>query len=640
MNGYMGTVLRVNLTDRTLRREALNRDWTRRFIGGRGLTTKILYDEIPPGIDPLGPQNKIVIGTGPCNGTLVPGSSRFTISSKSPLTGFLGDSNAGGFFGAGLKYAGYDALIIEGQSDRPVYLLIDDDRVEIKPAGHLWGQPTLAAARNIQRELFAPDLYVLAIGVAGENRVRFANLITDLGRAAGRTGQGAVFGTKKLKAIAVRGTKGVKVANPKALKEAVGEMYKAWTGGRSDSTGLSLTMDLRAKYGPAAGWTRYAQYGMFGTRNFQGGAVWKSQMEGLDRFFVKPKACFSCPAGCDHMFVIPDGPYGGAYGGGLELTTLDFGPNIGNEDLALNAKLHERCDQYGMDYMDTRSAIGFAMECFEKESLTRKDTDGVELKWGNAEATLGLVDRIARREGLGEFLAEGIKRAAPRLGQGLDRYAMHVKGHALVGRDPRASKGWALAYAVASRGACHIRAHLPEAYGASAWDASVQHILSKYKDPTNPLLEEGKAELVKWHEDLQAFKNSMEICLFIIYPWTVPGGSVPKMLARFYEAVTGCPMDETALLQTGERLVNLERAFNLREGLTRRDDTLPERFLNDPYPDGPAKGQVVHLESMIDDYYTFRGWDKSTGIPTREKLGVLQLADVSEDLRKMGLWAT
>ena len=623
MEGYTGTLLRVNLTDRRIGKEPLHKALAQEFVGGRGLNAKILYDELTPGIDPLGPENKIVIGTGPCAGTLVPGSSRFTISSKSPLTGFLGDSNAGGFFGAGLKYTGYDAVIIEGRSDRPVYLFIDDDRMELKDAQQHWGRSALATTRAIQQENCDPGIYVIAIGLAGENLVRFSNVITDLGRAAGRTGQGAVFGSKNLKAVAVRGRKGVRVADPAALMEAVGEITKAWTAPSSEGGRLNRAAELRARYGPAAGWSRYQNFGMFGTKNFQGGAFWKSQMEGIDRYFVKQKACFSCPAGCDHLFVAPDGPYVGTYGGGLELTVLDFGPNIGNEDLALNVKLHELCDHYGLDYMDTRSCLGFAMECFEKGIL--KDTDGLDLQWGSAEAALGLIAKIARREGLGAVLAEGVTRAAETIGEGAQKFAMQVKGQALVARAPRASKGWGLAYAVSSRGACHVRAHIPEAYEATAWDVSLQEIFKKYHDPTNPLLEEGKAELVKWHEDLQAFKNSLEICLFIIYPWTVPGGSVPRMLARLHEAVTGNPLDERGLLKIGERIVNLERCFNIREGLIRKDDTLPERFLTEPYPDGPAKGQVVRLEPMIDEYYAFRGWDQTTGFPAQEKLTELHL---------------
>ncbi len=634
MEGYMGTLLRVNLTNGVIRKERIKEEILDQFMGGRGLNSKILFDELPPGVDPLGPENKIIFGTGPCNGTLVPGSCRFTVSSKSPMTGLLGDSNAGGFFGAALKYAGYDGVVIEGKSPQRVYLLIDNDQVELRGAEHLRGKTNRETTKAIQKENTNPDLDVVSIGPAGEKMVRFSNLITDLGRALGRTGQGAVWGAKNLKAVAVQGSKGVHVAKPKELQDAIRFIYDAWDP--REGSDLRPMIDLRARFGPAAGWTRYDKFGMMGTKNFQGSASWKSMLNGLDHFMGKQKACFSCPAGCDHMFVIPDGEYAGTFGGGLELTTLDFGPNIGNEDLALNAKLHERCDQYGMDYMDTRACVAFAIECVEKGILSKTDTDGLELKWGAPEAILRLIAKIAEKEGFGAILAEGVKRASEIIGKGAEKYAIQAKGQTLVGRDPRASKGWGLAYAVSSRGPCHIRAHLPETYPENNWDRSVEKILKKYKDPVNPLSEEGKAELVKWHEDLTAVKNSMEVCLFIIYPWTVPDGSVPQMLARLYEGVTGIPMDEEKLLQTGERIVNLERAFNLREGLAKQDETLPARFLREPHPEGPAKGQVIHLGPMVEEYYHFRGWDKNTGYPTREKLQALGLDDVAKELQKLG----
>lgn len=636
MKGYTGMLLRVNLTDGTMRKEALKDELLRDFIGGRGLNSKILYDEILPGTDPLGPGNKIIIGAGPCNGTPVPGSCRLTVSSKSPMTGLLGDSNAGGFFGAELKYAGYDAVIIEGRSDRPVYLFIDDDRVALMPAEHLWGLTTRETMRAIRRENLDPDIYTISLGPAGERLVRFGNLISDLGRGLGRTGQGAVFGSKKLKAVAVRGTKGVEAADPAALTEAVREIYASWTPGPDKDAGLNALIEVRARYGPAGGWPRYANNGMFATRNFQGGAEWIDMRAPLDNYFLKQKACFSCPAGCDHLYVISEGPYAGTYGEGLELTTVNFGPLMGNEDMDLVAKLHALLDEYGLDYFETADLVAFCTECFEKGILTREDTGGLELAWGKAESALGLVEQIVRREGLGDILAEGVKRASELIGRGAERYAMQAKGQTLVGRDVRASKGWGLAYAVASRGPCHIRASLPEGYTANSWDASVQPILKKYKDPTNPLLEEGKAELVQWHENLTAFKNSMNLCLFTLYPHNVRSGSQPEMLARLYSAVTGMPMDQEEVLRTGERIINIERAFNIREGLTRKDDTLPERMLKEPYPDGPAKGQVVNLEPMLDDYYRFRGWDKATGFPARAKLLELRLADVALDLEKMG----
>jgi len=636
MGGYTGIILRVNLSKGKIIKESLKEELAHKYVGGRGLNSRFLYDEVKPGVAPLGPDNKIFIGVGPCNGTIVPGSQRFTVTSKSPLTGILGDTNSGGSFGAELKYAGYDMIIIEGQAQKPVYLWVDDDRVELRPAEHLWGKTTREAARAIEREIGDPDISVISIGPAGENLVRFANLIADLGRGLGKTGQGAVFGSKKLKAIAVRGTKGVRVAHPKILEEAVGETYKAWTGdvkGRDIS--YTHTLDLRAKYGPSAGWARYDKFGMFPTKNFQGGASWKSMLEGLDSYFVKQKACFSCPAGCNHLCVISDGPYAGAYCEGVELTLIDFGPRIGNDDMSLGLKGHELCDKYGLDYFETTSCIAFAMECFQRGILTEKDTDGLRLEWGSADAILKLIEMIAHKEGFGAILASGVKVASETIGRGSVKYAIQAKGQTLVGRDPRASKGWGLAYAVASRGPCHVRAYLPETYPEASVDVSLSELFKKYKDPTNPLSEEGKGELVKWHEDLTAFKNCMEICLFTIYPWlySIP---VPRVLARFYNAVTGMKISEDEVLHIGERIINIERAFNVREGLTRKDDTLPERVLKEPYPDGPAKGQVVNLEPMLDEYYEFRGWDKDSGLPTKKKLIELGLDDIADDLENMG----
>jgi aldehyde:ferredoxin oxidoreductase len=340
------------------------------------------------------------------------------------------------------------------------------------------------------------------------------------------------------------------------------------------------------------------------------------------------------------LFVIQTGPDSGSYGEGLELTTIDFGPKMGSEDLSLVAKLHALLDEYGIDYFETTTLIAFATECFEKGILSRNDTDGLELQWGSAKSAHSLIEKIIHKEGIGALLAEGVKRASEAIGKGAEELAMQTKGQTFAGRDPRTSKGWGLGYAVASRGACHVRAHLPEAYPPGTWDASVQSILDKYDDPTSPYTENGKGELVKWHEDLVAVKNSMQICLFALYPWMVPSRSVPDALSELYYGVTGIRLTEEQLLSTGERIVNIERAFNIREGLTRKDDTLPERMLKVPYPDGPAKGQVVHLEKMLHDYYQFRDWDGATGFPRRRKMMELGLKGVADDLARMERLAT
>jgi aldehyde:ferredoxin oxidoreductase len=626
MSGYVGTLLRVNLSEQRISKEPLAKELLNLYVGGRGLNSRLLYDELAPDIDPLGPQNKIIVGTGPCNGTIVPGSQRFTITSKSPISGFLGDSNSGASFGAEIKYAGYDIIVVEGVSEHPVSLWICDDRVELKPAGHLWGKTTRETERELTRDFGDPDACVISIGPAGENQVRFANLVNDLGRAQGRTGQGAVFGSKRLKAMIVRGSGGVRAARPRQLHEAVRETHKAWDKNMPFKAS-------RVKYGPPGGWVRYENFGMLPTHNYQSGKFQRSMLANIEHYFVKQKACFSCPVGCDHLFVVPEGAFRGAYGCGGELSNLgDLGAKIGCDRLDLMFKASELCDGLGVDYFDMSGIIAYAMEIFQKGILTETDTGGLKLEWGDADAILALIEMTAKRQGIGDVFANGMKKTAEIIGRGTGKYMMHAKGQAFAMRDPRASKGWGLGYAVSSRGPCHVRAHLPETLPPGDWDTAVQHILQKYKDPTNPLLEEGKGELVGWHENLQAFKNSLEICHFAIYPWMF---SVPQMLARFYNAVTGNSIDAEKLLHIGERIISTERAFNVREGLTREDDTLPRRMLEEPMPDGPAKGQVVNLEMMLNDYYRFRGWDQTTGFPTRHKLVELGLEDIAAELEKM-----
>lgn len=626
MHGYVGTALRVNLSEQKIAREPYPRHLLDLYVGGRGLNSRILYDELAPGIDPLGPDNKIIVGVGPCNGTIVPGSQRFTITSKSPIHGFLGDSNSGASFGSELKYAGYDMIVVEGASAQPVSLWISDDRVELKPAGHLWGKTTRETERQLTSDFGDPDACVITIGPAGENQVRFANLVNDLGRAQGRTGQGAVFGSKKLKAIIVRGSGGIRVAHPRQLHDAVRETHKAWEKNVPFK-------NSRAKYGPSGGWVRYENFGMLPTNNYQSGKFHRSMLENIENFFVKQKACFSCPVGCDHLFVVSKGAFTGTYGCGGELSNLgDLGAKIGCDRLDLMFRASELCDGLGVDYFDMSGIIAYGMELFQKGHLTPSDTGGLKLEWGNPDAILELIDMTARRQGIGDVFANGMKKAADTIGKKTGKYMMQAKGQAFAMRDPRASKGWGLGYAVSSRGPCHVRAHLPETLPPGDWDTAVGPILQKYKDPTNPLLEEGKGELVAWHENLQAFKNSLEICQFAVYPWMF---SVPQMLAKFFSSVTGKVIDAQELLLVGERIINTERAFNVREGLTRQDDTLPDRMLEEPMPDGPAKGQVVDLERMLDDYYKVRDWDRASGIPTRNKLAALGLEDLADELQKV-----
>lgn len=636
--GYTRVILRVNLTNKEIVKQKLDIDLIDKFIGGRGINGKFLYDEVKPGTDPLGPDNKVILGVGPCNGTSVPGSQRFTFTSKSPLTGFFGDSNSGGDLGAELKYAGYDIVILEGQSRVPVYLLITDENVELREAGHLWGKTTFQTRGIIEREVNDPEVCVASIGPGGENLVKFANIISELGRASGRTGIGAVLGSKKVKAIAVRGTRGVKVANYEALQRLNREDYEAL---RRDPERLRRT----SEWGPTAAWVRYA-VGMLPTRNFQQSTFEKDLFQDLVKngYLVKQKACISCPLGCNHSYVIRQGPYIGTIGEGTETSQLgDPGPRVGNNDIGLALKASTLCDEYGIDLFDTTAMIAYAMECYENRILTTGDASGLKLDWGDAQAILSLIEMIANRKGLGDTLALGLKKAPEIIGGGSEKYAIHSKGQTLVMRNVRASKGWALMSATSSRGACHTRASLPETLASgvvdiesAGYDPGALKLVESYSDPLNPLKEEGKAELVKWYEDLRAFQNSMEICIFSFHKGVGENKSLAELMAAYYNAVTGCGITGDEVLRIGERITNLERAFNLREGLTRSDDSLPERMLKEPLPDGMGKGQVVNLEPMLDRYYELRGWDKCTGFPTRKKLLELDLAEVAEDLEKRG----
>jgi aldehyde:ferredoxin oxidoreductase len=635
--GYTGVILRINLTNKEIDKEKIDVKLLNRFIGGRGLNVKFLYDEVKPRTDALGPDNKVIFGVGPCNGTSMTGSQRFNITSKSPLTGFLGDSNCGGDLGAELKYAGYDMVIIEGQSEKPVYIWINDEDIEIREAVHLWGETTFETRRIIEREINDPEACLAMIGPGGENLVLFANVMTELGRSAGRTGMGAVLGSKKVKALAVRGTHGVKVADYEKLKELNKENYKNWK--------QSPILEKFAKFGPTMGWIAYQNVGMIPTNNFQRATFGTDMLQELEKgnYFVKHKACISCSVGCNHSFIIKNGPYTGTFGEGVELDHLiDFGPKIGNHDIELALALGALTDGHGIDMMDTSGIIAFVMECYENGILVADDLDGLKLEWGNSQAILKLIEMITYRKGIGDVLARGLKKAPEIIGKGSEKYAIHSKGISPPPRQPQASKAWALMYATSSRGACHMRAFVPEGYSSGGamtpgvFPPEALKTVESYPDALNQLSEEGKPELVKWYEELRAFQDCMEVCRFGIFNANIDSQNKPvsDLMAKYYNAVTGRALSGQDVLRIGERVVNLERAFNLREGLTRKDDSLPERSLKMPLPDGQAKGQVVDLEPMLDRYYEIRGWDKVSGVPGPEKLKDLDLADVAAELAK------
>jgi len=614
-------------------KQPLPQDLVYKFIGGRGANSKALFDLIKPGTDPLGPDNALVFGLGPLTGTLVPGSGRFTVSALSPLTivgednPCFGDSNSGGFFGPELKFAGYDQLIILGRAKNPVYLWVDDGNVKIQKAEHFWGMNTLETDEAIKDEVGDPDVQTACVGPAAERLCRMACIISG-GKiskgAASKCGIGAVMGSKNLKAVAVRGTGSVKVARPKELEKTVEEAINALY---SDPSSVTYSID-----GTASLVSVHQALGRLSTRNYQ-----ETQFEGWkdisaetlhEKYWTKSKACFSCPLHCRHIYSVKHGPYS-TQGEGPEYVTLaSFGSKCGNRNLESILYANTLCNKLGLDIQGMGTTISWAMECWQRGTLKKEDTDGMILEWGNQDVIIELIEKIAYRKGFGNLLAEGAYRAAKKLGRGSEKYVMHAKGQDPAITDPRAAKAWGLAYAVASRGGDHLRA-LPTA--ETFFSPEEAEKLFGIKEAVENFGVKGKGRLVKWCEEQRAVADSLEMCKFVVRTILMP----PGWMTKFFNAVTGLNFTKKQMMKAGESIINVERAFNVRQGLTKRDDTLSERFLREPIPTGPARGEVVSLEPMLNEYYIARGWNVKTGVPTRKKLEGLGLKKIADDLEKL-----
>ncbi len=629
LKGWKGKTLRVDLGTGKSRVEETRKDLREGYIGGRGMNARLLYEEVPAGADPLGPENKLFIAPGPLSGTIAPGSQRFTITAKSPLSGFLGDSNGGGYFGAEMKYAGYDCIIVEGVSEKPCYIFIEDGRVEVRDASHLWGKMVGETQGLLRGELGGSDLGIMCIGPAGEKLVKIAGILTDVGRMSARTGMGAVMGSKRLKAIVVRGTGGVEVADNAALERAYRLIVESWEENKEFH-------EMYKRWGTVGIIPLYNKLGVLPSYNYRQATYPDIDAINQESLFkghhVMKRACFSCPLACSHTFAVEAGPHAGALAESIQLGPLEhFTSRIGNNDLSLVVRAQQLVNDYGVDVMDMCALIGMAMECYEQGILKKEDLGGLDLTWGNGPAILSLIEMTgSREEGLGDTLAEGLRSAGEKIGKGAERYALHVKGISLSTADPRGSDGWGFAYAVASRGGDHCRSIL---FCERTWDQALHEELPDHYKALDPYSSEGKPYLVKWHEDLRAAQNCLELCIFTAMYGTA---MLPKTQAAVLGAVTGMDLDAAEFMRVGERINNLERAFNVREGLSRKDDTFPERYLKEPLPDGPAKGRVINLEPMLDEYYELRGWEKETGYPKRSKLLELGLGDVASELEAMG----
>ena len=611
MFGYMGKILRVDLTSGNITEESLKENDCKMFLGGSGLATKYLFDEVPGGTDPLGPDNELIFMTGLLTGTESPSAGRYCVVTKSPLTGFWGEANSGGNWGVYLKISGFDGIIFKGISPKPVYLVIDDGKAELRDAKHLWGKGVSETDRLIKEEL-GEDCDVAVIGIAGENLVRYAAIINDVHRAAGRCGVGMVMGSKRLKAVAARGTQEIRIANKDAFSKISKRNYDL-----VNESMLKITLET---YGTAMVTDLVNVRGGFPTRNWQTGVFPDiDKISGItleSTLLVDRKHCYACPISCCRVSVVRSGPYA-CKGEGPEFETIGaFGAMCALENLEAITLAHNLCDDYGLDVVSAGSTIAFAIECYEKGILTKADTDGLELKFGDADVVIQLIHKIAKREGIGDLLAEGTKRVAAKLDKGAEKFAMNVKGLELPAYDPRAAKICGLAFVTANRGGDHITAYIEGPAFTDIPFLCVEE--SKIEDTLveNP----AEAKVVKDLEDALTVFDCVGTCKFM--GMALAAEDWVDMIAN----CVGWDFGVSDFRKAGERVYNLARAFNVREGLTRADDTLPKRLLEEPLPEGPAEGHKVEkLDQMLDAYYEFRGWDKKTGKPTPEKLKELGL---------------
>jgi len=610
MFAYGGKILRVNLTTGKVSTEPLSEKLAKDYIGGIGLGIKLLMDNSKPGTDPFDPDNPIIYLTGPLTGTLGPtGGNSYAVVSKSPATGGVANAEAHGFFGPDLKRAGYDAVIITGKAPKLSYLWIDDDKVEIRNAEHLQHKTVNETDHMIREELDDFYIRVSAIGEAGERLCRFAAIINDEFRAIGRAGMGAIMGSKNLKAVAARGTHDVNVADMDGFREFIKMIYERMKG--------PATKKYKTLGTPENVLVLNSLYAL-ATRNFtnsQFEGAQKVSGEWLNEHYVKKiVGCATCGMRCDHIAVVPEGPYKGATSR-LEFECLwSMGPLCGIDRLDAIIEAMRITNEYGMDGISTGVVVAFAMDCYEHGTITKEQTDGIDLSFGNAEALIAIIHKIGKREGwLGNALAEGSARAAEIIGGDAPKYACHIKGLELPGYDLRTLKTAALGFSVSFRGACHLR--------NGAYSPDVKGKVNRFK------IEKGRGKMIVPDGHIYNVIDSLIVCKFS--RGTYYDGL--KDLANYYTLATGIPMTAEELDKDGERIENLARLFNIREGKgTREYDTLPWKIKNAPVPeDGPAKGAVVSDEEFqvgLDDYYEARGWTME-GVPTVEKLNELGLGE-------------
>ncbi len=614
MLGYAGRILRVDLTTGKTRLEKLDEETAKKYIGGIGLGMKLWLANSKAGVDAFNPDNPIVLAVGPIAGTMFPTAGNgHAFISKSPATHGVGEAVSHGTFGAEMKRAGYDAVILTGKAEKPVYLWVDDDSVQLLDAEQIWGKSPSETEDAIKAEIGDYYVRVASIGSAGEKLSKIASIINEKTRAAGRTGLGAVMGSKNLKAIAVRGTRDIVVAKPEEFIEMVKEFHERMKGPAAQKYRTLGTAE-----------NILIQNALFcmPTRNYNNAHFENAEKvsgEHLnERYIAKIIACNSCAMRCEHEAVVHEGPYKGTMARMEYDNIWALGPNCGVDRLDAIIKAAEICNYYGLDAQSAGVTVSFAMDCHENGILTHEDLGGIDAHFGNAEALIQLIEKIGKREGIGDVLADGVKVAAEKIGKGSDKLAQNIKGLEVTGYDLRCLKTTALGFAVSFRGADHNRS------GAYTFDMTGK--VNRLK------AEKGRGKLVKDSEDVYALLDSLIVC-------KNAKGTLYKELAdmaKLYTLVTGYEMTPEELSLAGQRINTLARLINVREGFSRKDDTLPWKVMNQPIPDdGPVKGSVVtqeDLDLLLDDYYLSRGWT-ADGIPTKaqlDKLGMAELSNIIE----------
>ncbi len=614
--GYAGKFLLVNLSRKECRDFTIGSEDLKKYIGGSCLAAKFFLDRYPLAVDPLSPDNPLMIMTGPMVGSGFPGTSRFSICAKSPQTGIWAESACGGTFGPDLKRAGYDGIVIEGKADSPVYLSVGDSKAELFDAAHLWGKDIYETTDILK--LQDKSLKVLVIGPAGENLVRIAAIGNDKGHFSGRAGLGAVMGSKKLKAIQVRGTGKVEKFDDEkfklAQKAAMQEIKESALAEGLHLMGSDANMDLGMVTGdvPVKNWTSGGAYDL--SNNLSGPTM-------REKYLTKAHACANCPIACKRVVKVDDGPYRSVEGPGPEYETCAvFGTMLMNGDLSAVIKANELCNRYGMDTISCGSAIALAMELYEKGRVTKEQLDGLELTWGNMDAVIALVTKIAFREGFGDILAEGAVKAATKIGGDAIDAVVHVKGLEAPMHDPRGFHGMGLAYMMSNRGACHLQHFaLATEQGMASWPE-----LFDMKDDYQGTTSEGKAALVYNSENYGILANSLAICHYVAY------SIKPETLLAAFNAVTGSEFGFDDLLRSGMRDWTLKRGFNNLLGVSKKDDVLPKRIMT-ALEEGGAAGSVPDMNLLLSEYYAIRGLDER-GFPRQEKLVELGLDELKERL--------